>query len=779
MRRKVSSSYRFTEEDVRKFALEFYGVDATVRQLVSEMDQNFHLKDKTEKEYIFKIANPSRRREILDLQNKALDFLSKNDETIRCPQVCKTLTGKKITFIENGKRKKFYAWMLTYIKGRFFAEIDRPSSKLLLQLGHFIGSLDKTLARFHHPAAHRELPWDLKNALHSSARISCIDNSQQRRLVEYFLLQFETLVNPVLLSLPRSIIHNDVNDYNIIVESTPSGADRIAGIIDFGDMVHTHTVCELAIALTYALFNKDDPLEAAGHIVRGYHQVFPLTEKEIKVLFYLIGARLCISLTMSAFRKTVEPDNAYFTISEKPAWKLLEKFLKINPQLAYQTFKKACGQPVSTKRMTGGEILKTRHKHLSHSLSLHYKKPLHIPRGALQYLYDDKGQTYLDCVNNVCHVGHCHPRVVKAAQQQMAMLNTNTRYLHEHLAKYAQRLCALMPKPLSICFVVNSGSEANDLALRLANTYTGQKDVIVVDGAYHGHLSSLIQVSPYKFDGPGGKGALPHIHKIPTPDIYRGVFKANDPEAGKKYALYIQEAVEKILRDRKKVAAFMFESLMGCAGQIVYPQEYLKEAFQHVKMSGGVCIADEVQVGFGRLGRHFWGFESQDVVPDIVTLGKPIGNGHPLAAVITTPEIAQAFETGMEYFNTYGGNPVSCAVGMAVLDVIKDEKLQENAYKVGTLLKSRLQELKRKHEIIGDVRGMGLFLGVELVLDRQTLAPAAEQATEIIERMKDRGILLSTDGPLANVLKIKPPLVFTDENGNDLVDTLDIVLSEL
>lgn len=779
MIRKVSSSYRFTEEDVRKFVLELYGLDATVRQLVSEMDQNFHLKDKTGKEYIFKVANPSRRKEVLDLQNKALDFLSKNNNTIRCPQVCKTLAGKQITFIENDRGRRFYAWMLTYIKGRFIAEIDCPSSKLLHQLGRFIGSLDKTLVRFHHPAAHRELPWDLKNTLHSTARIPCIDNSQQRRLVEYFLLQFETFVNPVLPSLPRSIIHNDVSDYNIIVDTTPSSTDRIAGIIDFGDMVYTHTVCELAIALTYALFNKDKPLEAAGHVVRGYHEVFPLTEKEIEVLFYLICARLCISLTMSAFRKTVEPDNTYFTISEKPAWKLLGKFLEINPQLAYQTFKKACGMPVFTNRMSGGEILKIRHKHTSKSLSLHYKKLLHITRGAMQYLYDDKGRTYLDCVNNVCHVGHCHPRVVRVAQQQMAMLNTNTRYLHENLAKYAQRLCALMPKSLSVCFVVNSGSEANDLALRLANAYTGQEDIIVVDGAYHGHLTSLIQVSPYKFDGPGGKGALPHIHKVPTPDTYRGMFKANDPETGKKYALHVRETIEKILQNRKKVAAFMFESLMGCAGQIVYPQNYLKEAFKHVKMSGGVCIADEVQVGFGRLGSHFWGFESQDVVPDIVTLGKPIGNGHPLAAVITTPEIAQAFDTGMEYFNTYGGNPVSCAVGMAVLDAIRDEKLQENALKVGTQLKSGLEELKRRHEIIGDVRGIGLFLGVELVMDRQTLTPAAEQATEIIERMKDRGILLSIDGPLANVLKIKPPLVFSEENANVLVVTLDKVLAEL
>jgi 4-aminobutyrate aminotransferase-like enzyme len=301
----------------------------------------------------------------------------------------------------------------------------------------------------------------------------------------------------------------------------------------------------------------------------------------------------------------------------------------------------------------------------------------------------------------------------------------------------------------------------------------------VVDGAYHGHLTSLIDISPYKFDGPGGRGALPYVHKVPTPDTYRGLYRFNDPDAGKKYASYIQMAIEEIHRSGNKVAAFICESLMGCAGQIVYPQEYLKEAFKHVKESGGLCIVDEGQVGFGRLGSHFWGFEAQDVAPDIVTLGKPIGNGHPLAAVITTTEIADAFDTGMEYFNTYGGNPVSCAAGMAVLDVIREEKLQKHALEVGTKLKSRLEELKKKHEIIGDVRGLGLFQGVELVLDRKTLQPAAEEAEEIIERMKNRGVLLSIDGPLANVLKIKPPLVFSEANVDLLAATLDKVIGEL
>jgi len=433
--------------------------------------------------------------------------------------------------------------------------------------------------------------------------------------------------------------------------------------------------------------------------------------------------------------------------------------------------------PPKNKGLSPEKILEIRERHLGKALSVSYQKPLKIVRGFRQYLYDHEGRAYLDTVNNVCHVGHCHPRVVKAAQQQMAVLNTNTRYLHDNIVEYAQRLCAALPEPLRVCYFVCSGSEANELAIRMARTHTKNDDFIVVDNAYHGNTNAVIDISPYKFNGPGGTGAPDHVHNVTMPDVYRGPYKATDPEAGKMYAAEVQKAVEKIRGKGKNPAAFICESLMGVGGQIVLPDNYLKEAFNHVRKAGGVCIADEIQVGFGRVGSHMWGFETQGVVPDIVTLGKPIGNGHPLGAVITTPEIADSFANGMEYFNTFGGNPVSCAVGLAVLDVIKEEQLQENALQVGTHMKARLEQLKKKHPLIGDVRGTGLFLGIELVLDRKTLAPAAEQAVSIAEQMKDKGILVSVDGPLYNVLKIKPPLVFTKTNADLYVTTLDGILS--
>jgi 4-aminobutyrate aminotransferase-like enzyme/Ser/Thr protein kinase RdoA (MazF antagonist) len=396
------------------------------------------------------------------------------------------------------------------------------------------------------------------------------------------------------------------------------------------------------------------------------------------------------------------------------------------------------------------DLRAARRASVSRALSLAYAEPLKIVRGAGAYLYDDAGRAYLDLVNNVCHVGHAHPRVVKAAAEQMARLNTNTRYLHDLLVTYARRLTATLPDPLSIVVLVNSGSEANDLALRLARAHTGARDVLVLDHAYHGNLSSLVEISPYKFDGPGGAGRPEHVGVCALPS------SARDADDVRRQA------------EGRRPAAFIAESLPGVAGQIVLPDGYLRTAYAHARAAGAVCIADEVQVGFGRAGRTFWGFELGGIVPDIVTLGKPIGNGHPIGAVVTTPAIARSFETGMEYFNTFGGNPVSCAAALAVLDVIEDERLQAHAARLGARLKAGLQELAARHSGIADVRGEGLFLGVELT--------SAHDATAAVEHARRHGVLLSTDGPRRNVIKIKPPMVLRDEDAERFLATLDAAL---
>jgi 4-aminobutyrate aminotransferase-like enzyme len=429
-------------------------------------------------------------------------------------------------------------------------------------------------------------------------------------------------------------------------------------------------------------------------------------------------------------------------------------------------------------RESSSTLYRRRRARLSPTLSLSYEEPLHIVRGFGAHLYDAEGHAYLDMVNNVCHVGHSHPHVVAAIARQAAVLNTNTRYLHPNILELAERLTSLLPPPLEVVFFVNSGSEANDLALRLARTLTGRKTTLVLDAAYHGNLTSLIEVSPYKFDGPGGSGPPAHVAKLDMPDGYRGRYRRLDPAFGSRYLEDALRRIQELAERGTPVGAVIAEAILSCGGQVVLPPAYLDGLFREVQKAGGVAIADEVQVGFGRVADTFWAFEAERALPDIVTMGKPFGNGHPLGAVATTREVADAFRTGMEYFNTFGGNPVSCAAGLAVLDVLEDERLPDNARTMGELLLGGLRSLQDRFPILGDVRGRGLFLGFEMVKDRATLEPAASEARALVNRMKEEGVLLSTDGPLHNVVKIKPPLVFSADDAETFLDRLAHVLSE-
>jgi 4-aminobutyrate aminotransferase-like enzyme len=814
-------------------------------------------------------------------------------------------------------------------------------------------------------------------------------------------------------------VYGDANDHNVLVGESLPLPRKVVSVVDFGDMHEGLTVSEVAVAAAYAILGEEESLAAAARVVAGYHGAFALTEAELKVLYALIGARLAVSVTNSAQRATVKPEDAYVTVSEAPAWEALERLEKVHPRFAHYTFREACalapvpqssalqkwlaanassfapvldvdlrtapslvldlsvgstflgadpagadpavlserisaemtragalvgvgrydearaiytsalfgsGSPVAERRTihlgmdlavqpgsavrapldgevhalannqapldygpvvilrhafsndhgeawefftiyghlsvkslgglrvgkkiargekfaeigapaeNGGwaphlhfqiatdlleygtdfpgvaraserrvwtslspdpnlllgipaerfpkkerdaeETLQARRGLIGRNLSVSYREPLKVVRGWMQYLYDDTARALLDVYNNVPLVGHSHPRVVHAAQEQLALLNTNTRYLHDNVVRYAARLTELLPEPLRVCYFVNSGSEANELALRMARAQTGREDVVVLEHAYHGHTSTLIDISPYKFNGPGGGGKKPWVHVAPIADDYRGPYRRGDAQAGAKYASHVGEILERQRGAGREVAAFMAETLPSVAGQIVFPANYLAEVHRRVRAAGGVCIADEVQVGFGRLGTHFWGFETQGVVPDIVVLGKPIGNGFPLAAVVTTPEIAASFANGMEFFSTFGGNPVACAAGLAVLDVLRDEALQDRALRVGKYWIAELKKLQDCHRLIGDVRGSGLFLGIDLVCDRDTREPATEQADYLVNRLRECGILAGTDGPHHNVIKLRPPLIFSEADADLFVATLEKILEE-
>ncbi len=431
-----------------------------------------------------------------------------------------------------------------------------------------------------------------------------------------------------------------------------------------------------------------------------------------------------------------------------------------------------------------GDLAAQRIALLGPSLSLSYRDPIHVVRGLGSYLYDDAARRYLDTVNNVPHVGHGNRRVAEAIARQSHLLNTNTRYLHGEIVTLADELLAHFPAPFEVVFLVCSGSEANELALRMARCHTGADGVVCLEGGYHGNTGGLVEVSQYKFDGPGGSGPGDRVAAAPMPDTYRGHYRRGeglpDVDLGRRYAADVARAAARLdaAAGGPGVAAFIAEPILSCGGQIEPPPGYLDAAFHHIRRAGGVCIADEVQVGFGRIGDAFWGFELQDAVPDIVTLGKPMGNGHPVAAVVTTRKIADSFANGMEYFSTFGGNPVSCAAARAVLAEIRDRGLQEHARTVGGGLLRGLRELTSDHPFVGDVRGRGLFLGIEFVRDRTSREPFPEACTHLVNRAREMGVLLSVDGPDHNVIKIKPPLVFGDAEAALLMETLGVVLSE-
>ncbi len=1006
-----------TIDQIADHVARHYGLIGAYTPLPSERDLNLRLDTEHGERFVVKVANVAEEPTLLDLQHSALLRIASRLPEISLPRVVAAGDGATITSI-NGLVESYLVRLVTWLPGVPLATV-RPRTALQLgSLGELLGRIDTALAGLDHRAARRSLKWELGQAAWVEHHWDRIAAPERRALAQRSFRPFREQVLPRWGELPASMIYNDANDYNILVAEAPTEPRPTVGVIDFGDLVWSATVAEVAIAAAYGMLDTDDPLAAAALVVEGYHRARPLSELELEVLYPMILARLVVSLVNSAMQQVETPDNVYLQVSDRPAWRLLEKLDAIHPRLAWYRFRAAVGlepcpdstrvrrwlegnretffpiiatpenimppridlsvgsqfigdlslvrdeprlsakidrarrhlgariavgeydearlvytsdlfraegwdgpewrtihvgldlfgeagcpvrAPIAGKvhsvrnnlgpgdygptvivehrvtdrdgepltfhtlyghldldtlrdihpglplsagdtigrlgtpqvnggwpphvhfqiaidvfdrsgefpgvarpseravwksvspaphalagvpntrrreEMDAGKILSQRRRLLGANLSVSYQRPLHIVRGWMQHLYDVEGRQFLDAVNNVPHVGHSHPRVVEAGRRQLAVLNTNSRYLHQTIVQYADRLTMLLPKPLSVCYFVNSGSEANELALRLAWTHTGRRGTIVVDGAYHGNTATLVSLSPYKCEGPGGRGLAPFARKVPLPDPYRGRHRAPDATLGERYAAHLDGAIGELAQAGSPVAAFLSEPILSCGGQIVPPPGYLAAAYRRVRAAGGLAIADEVQVGFGRVGGRFWGFETQEVVPDIVVMGKPAGNGHPLGIVVTTPEIAASFANGMEFFSTFGGNPVSCAIGLAVLDVIHDEDLQARAGLVGRHLMAGLGELAARHAVVGNVRGMGLFVGLEFVGDRETRTPDAAGARYAANRLRDRGILVSTDGPDHNVIKIKPPLCFGTEDADRLVATLDRVLAE-
>ena len=994
---------RLSLSDAAALAARLYALDVTPSELPSERDQNLLLRTATGTRYILKLANANESRDVLEAECAVMQHLT---STGLAPQVVRTTDGRDIA--EHGAHM---VRVITALDGRTLGSTPLHTDALRRNIGRALGRLDRTLASFDHPAFHRQFHWDLANAADViAANIGLVDDAVLQGHIGTIVRHHAVYVAPWQQSFRTSVIHSDANDYNLLVDET---LQQVTGIIDFGDMVVSHTVNDVAIAMAYVALSADDPLLAAADVAAGYHQTHPLTERELSALFPLMCMRMCVSACMAAKQQADRPDADYLGISQGPIASTLPVVAAIHPRFAHYVLRDACALPavphaarvtgwlrenaarispllgrdlrttpiapvdfsagstlissdssenepadldrrvkrvlaehgatigaggydearliyhwpnearaaeprtihigldlslaagaplyapldgvvhgfenadgyhdygpvIVLRHTTGGtdpvefftlyghltrdsldrlsigkripkgtefarigsaptngnwwshvhvqlitdmldvpcnvdgavrashrtvwhnicpdpnlllqipadrlphhaakaEIAAARKAHIGANLSVSYSAtPLNIVRGWKQYLYNDAGHRFIDAYNNVAHVGHSHPRVVRAVSEQLALLNTNTRYLQEQLTHYAADLTALMPDALCVCFFTASGSEANELALRLARAHTHQRDLIVMDSAYHGHTTTLIDISPYKHDGPGGTGAPDWVHTSPIPDVYRARNIKGD--AGAWFAARVGGVIESILAKKRGLCGYIAETCPSVGGQILLPPAFLADVYARVRAAGGVCIADEVQTGFGRLGTHFWAFEQHDVTPDIVVLGKPIANGYPMGAVITTRAIADSFNNGMEYFSTFGGSTAACVAGRTTLRVTRDENLQQNALTVGNRLLAGLKPLVKQIEIVGDVRGSGLFLGVELVRDRTTLEPAAEEATFVVNRMRERGVLAGTDGPHHNVIKLRGPMPLTLPDADRIVETLTRSLYEL
>ncbi|WP_282161620.1 aminotransferase class III-fold pyridoxal phosphate-dependent enzyme [Ulvibacterium marinum] len=741
---------------------EYYGLNQIRLTPLEGYDSiNFKVEAKGKTHVLKQYPYSDATQELLHAENRVLVHLSKL-QSIDFPKPINTKDGKELVL-----REGLIFRLLSYVEGDFLGNIEH-TPRLLKSLGEFLGKMDRSLLKCHEASlTAKETQWDLKHFMANEKYLKFIPDNKDRSLVDYFFLQFLENVCPHQYELRKSLIHNDANDWNVLTRD-----GKVSGIIDFGDMCHSWTVNEIAIAITYVMMGKEKPLEVASHVIEGYQSIFPLETEELDILYYLVAARLCTSVCNSAYAKTLKPESEYITISEKPAWRLLRKWLGINPIKCRDAFRMAAGYPKVNKPKLR-EQLEKRSLNLGKALSLSYINPIQMQRSAFQYMYDGQGNTILDAYNNIMLAGHCHPKVVRAGRQVMARLNTNTRYVFPEILAYSETLLSKFPQSLDKVFFVNSGSAATDLAIRMALAYSKKKKIMVLEHGYHGNTRVGIDISHYKYGQGNNLGKQDYIVETPMPKVFGSGLK-DDGSAGKHFA---QETMARIDGAKGKIAAFIAEPIMGCGGQVPLAKGYLKEVYPKIRAQGGICISDEVQVGFGRLGDFFWGYEMHEIVPDMVILGKPMANGHPIGAVVTTSEISESFAQGPEFFSSFGGNPVSCTIGHAVLQVIQEEKLQEHAKKVGDYLQSLLVELQQEFLEIANIRGIGLFIGVEL-LDKKG-KPNTMLAHRVKNELRENYILIGTDGPYDNVLKIKPPLSFSEKDADLLVHQLHKICNDL
>src|SRR5215468_4950083 len=754
----------FGEQAVRQILREGFGVESSsLEPLAGERDQNFRVDTAAGQRFLFKISNPADDGPILAMQAAALRHIERVDPGLPVMRALPAAAGQSWVEVPGPDSRTYPARLFTFLPGQVAANTALTTEAICAH-GQITARLGRALRGFFHPAADYEILWDITRLSRLRPLLTHVCDGPRRAQAERIVDRFEARVAPALPGLRAQVIHGDMSLDNVLYD----GDLEVSGIVDFGDMTHAPLVCDLAVAVADVLHGRDDAIEAADALIGGYVSVTPLEDEEAGLLADLVAARLATEVTVTAWRQRLYPDNvAYAANGEPGARAFLDAIEAMGMDAVARRFREACRR-LPYRRSGTSALLERRRRALPRS-PLFYSRPVHLVRGQGVWLFDPDDRRYLDCYNNVPVVGHGHPRVVRAVAEQQRLLATHSRYLHEAIVELAERLKATLPPALDAVLVVNSGSEANDLAWRIARAATGRAGGVVSAYAYHGLTEATHALSPEEW----AKGEQPaHVATIPAPDGYRGPHRREEDGWAERYAARIDDASRAL--GGHGFAAIYLDPAFTADGILLPPPAYLAEAARRTRALGGVLVADEVQAGHGRYGTGLWSFQPSGIEPDMVVMGKPMGNGFPVAALVARSQVLEAVPEEVELFSTYGGNPVACAAALAVLAVIEDEGLVANAAEVGTYLRRGLVALAERHPLIGDVRGEGLLLGAELV--DETGAPAAARARSVTEAMRERGVLISATGSAGNVLKIRPPLVFQREHADLLLRALDDVL---
>jgi 4-aminobutyrate aminotransferase-like enzyme/Ser/Thr protein kinase RdoA (MazF antagonist) len=768
----------FAAAEAERIAVGTFGISGIAEPLVSERDQNFRIRTADGDAFVLKIMNAAEDPGVAEMQTLALLHVATTDPTLPVMRLVPGLDGEVQSRVIDHRGRPHVLRMVTAMPGRTIEPSD-------LRLGSLPGfgatsaRLGRALRGFFHPAADHALLWNIRNALDLRPLALHVEDVRRRAIVEGVLDRFEEFVNPVFRQLRAQVIHNDLTSDNTLFDED----QRVSGLLDFGDMAHTALVCDLVSTVEALMGERPDPFETLEATAAGFASVTPLDDDEVALLPDLLLTRWTTTAVISAWRAKRYPENAeYITGWDLGVWAMLDAFDEMGPVAFTRRTHEALAAPTGTARPVAigssvDELVERRRRLLGSAISpLSYERPLHLVAGRGVWVHDADGRAYLDAYNNVPVVGHGHPRVVDAIARQAALLNTNTRYLHTSALDLAERLLATMPAGLDTVMFVNSGSEANDLAWRLATTATGGGGALVTAHAYHGVTAAIEHLSPEEWRA---AETPDHVATVPAPDSYRGPFRADLPDWAARYAACVDEAIATLGGRGIRPAAMVIDAGFTSDGVFAPPADYLQDAIRRWRDAGGLFVADEVQVGFGRAGSDMWGFQAHGVVPDVVTLGKPMGNGHPVAAVVTRADIVDRFAHETEWFSTFGGNPVACEAGLAVLDAIDRQDLVANARDVGAWMVDGLTEMAHRRPLIGDVRSIGLLIGVELVRDRDRREPAPGETDRVVNRMRELGVLVGTTGPDGNILKIRPPLVIDRSEASILVAAVDDAIEDV